>query len=59
MIEKGMVWWKTQNIDSVVSIERMKKVQEQAKDTKQGLWLHDNPVPPWEWRKNRKDVEKQ
>lgn len=59
MIEKGMAWWKTQNIESVVSTERMKKAQEQAKEAKQGLWLLDNPVPPWEWRKKRKDVEKQ
>ena len=59
MVETGMSWVKNQQITSVVPQDKMKKAQEKAKEAKKGLWSLDNPVPPWEWRKKRKDVEKQ
>jgi len=59
MVETGMSWVKNQQITSVVPHDKMKKAQEKAKEAKKGLWSLDNPVPPWEWRKKRKDVEKQ
>lgn len=59
MVETGMSWVKKQQITSVVPQDKMKKAQEKAKEAKKGLWSLDNPVPPWEWRKKMKDVEKQ
>ena len=26
-------------------------LEREALQAKRGLWFHDNPVPPWEWRK--------
>jgi len=28
-------------------------LEKAARDKKQGLWADDNPIPPWEWRKNK------
>jgi endonuclease YncB( thermonuclease family) len=29
-------------------------LEAQAKEKKLGLWLEDNPIPPWEWRRGRR-----
>ena len=38
---------------------QMKRMQEQAKQAKRGLWSLDNPVPPWQWRKDKVSIHKQ
>ena len=31
-------------------------VQEEARATRRGLWAHNDPVPPWEWRQRKEAV---
>ncbi|MEX1187981.1 MAG: thermonuclease family protein [Bacteroidia bacterium] len=30
------------------------KLEKQARTSKRGLWLDNNPIPPWQWRKTKK-----
>ncbi len=54
MIEKGMAWqfWKY-NKDP-----KLKEAQEKAREAKVGLWQDASPVPPWDFRKEKKKAAK-
>jgi len=30
-------------------------IEEDARNTRRGLWADDNPMPPWEWRKSKRN----
>ena len=51
MVTKGMAWvYRKYNKDSsLIDIER------EARSSKRGLWADPNPIPPWEWRKRRRN----
>jgi len=34
--------------------ERFYVLESEAKQSKRGLWLDENPIPPWEWRKGKR-----
>lgn len=47
LLAVGLAWhYKTYDKNPVWS-----KMEDDAKKSKKGLWLHPNPIPPWEWRK--------
>ena len=52
-VKRGMAWayrkYLTDN--SIISLE------DTAKINKIGLWVDENPTPPWEFRKNKKKIE--
>ena len=51
MIRSGLAWVYrkyAQGYDYLYAIEN------EAKSAKRGLWADSNPVPPWEWRKQRR-----
>ena len=32
-------------------------IQKEARDARRGLWVDNDPVPPWEWRRMKRDGE--
>lgn len=49
LIEIGMAWhYKKYNNDSLLA-----KLEIEAREKKIGLWSQPDPIPPWEWRKNK------
>lgn len=51
MVRGGYAWvYRRYNDDST-----MIELETKAKETKQGLWHHENPTPPWKFRKNQRE----
>lgn len=48
-IEQGMAWVYRKYTDSPSLLEK----EYEARRKKIGLWSEVNPIPPWEWRKQR------
>ncbi len=54
MIKAGMAWhFKKYNKDSDLA-----KLELEARKAKRGLWIDPKPVPPWEYRKLKKQHKK-
>lgn len=51
-VRRGMAWVYTKYSTDPV----LPKLQDQASSEKRGLWSHLNPVPPWQWRKGKRDA---
>lgn len=50
MVSQGAAWvYKRYNSD-----DALPALQNDAKANKRGLWQETNPVPPWEWRRQRR-----
>lgn len=62
LIEEGLTWLTEPRAISVSKSrqahERMKDAFQKAKDRKRGIWAAENPIPPWEWAKQRKNEQK-
>ena len=50
LIRQGMAWVYRKYTDD----ERLYILESEAKQAKRGLWLDENPIPPWEWRRGRR-----
>jgi endonuclease YncB( thermonuclease family) len=51
MVEAGHAWWFVR----YAPYERhLAAAEEQARERGLGLWAADNPVPPWQWRRNKR-----
>lgn len=48
-VRRGMAWV----YDRYVTDKGLYAVQDEAKAAKRGLWSDAEPVPPWEWRKEK------
>ena len=58
-VEAGMAWWyrkyaREQPVDAAATYER---AEAQAQSRRIGLWSVQNPVPPWDWRKARRQPQ--
>ncbi len=51
-VETGMAWWYR---DYAKKAADFQKAEEQARTKKLGLWANKDPVPPWQWRKEKKE----
>ncbi|MFC1491937.1 thermonuclease family protein [Nitrospinota bacterium] len=51
LVKSGMCWWyrKYSPEDEILS-----QLEQDAKDSKRGLWTNPSPIPPWVWRKKHK-----
>ena len=49
-VRRGMAWV----YDRYITDKTLYAVQEEAKAERRGLWHDDKPVPPWEWRKDKR-----
>jgi endonuclease YncB( thermonuclease family) len=45
-VRRGLAWLKDQRAKD----KKLFKLQEEARAAKRGLWSHESPTPPWEWR---------
>ncbi len=52
LVRNGFAWWYTRYAPNDTELDQL---QLQAREKKEGLWLDTNPVPPWEFRKQRKE----
>lgn len=52
LVKDGQCWWyrKYAPADTVLEV-----LERDAREAKKGLWVDPQPVPPWEWRKARRD----
>jgi endonuclease YncB( thermonuclease family) len=50
-LQAGMAWV----FDRYVTDRGLYAVQDEAKAARVGLWVDADPVPPWTWRKERRD----
>lgn len=48
-VQAGMAWV----FDRYVKDRRLYIVQEEARGAKRGLWADAEPVPPWDWRRQK------
>ncbi len=51
LIESGHAWWFRKYAPECGVCEHEEK---KARKQKRGLWALPKPIPPWEWRKNRR-----
>jgi endonuclease YncB( thermonuclease family) len=54
LVKAGMCWWYRKYAPDNYLLEQLEK---EAREAKRGLWVDPNPVPPWDYRKRRKDVD--
>ncbi len=50
-VHRGMAWV----YDRYVTDKALYAVQAEAKAQRRGLWADKDPVPPWEWRRAKKE----
>jgi len=48
-VRRGMAWV----YDRYVTDSSLYALQGEAKEARRGLWIDAEPVPPWEWRRER------
>ncbi|HEY5998682.1 MAG TPA: thermonuclease family protein [bacterium] len=50
LVSEGMAWWFRKYVNDTDLAAR----EREARDARRGLWADRAPVPPWEWRKSRR-----
>ena len=50
LVRAGLAWWYRKYAPNN---ERLKELEQEARETKRGLWADPHAVAPWEWRKMR------
>lgn len=50
LVSSGLAW----HYKDYSKNEEFALLEQQAKNKKVGLWSHKRPVPPWQWRKNKR-----
>jgi endonuclease YncB( thermonuclease family) len=48
LVKEGWCWWFRK---FVPKDQTLKQFEQEAKETKKGLWTDPNPVPPWLYRR--------
>jgi micrococcal nuclease len=56
LVKDGWCWWYRKYAPGDTVLERL---ETEARETRKGLWADPHPVPPWEWRKERKGLSRQ
>jgi endonuclease YncB( thermonuclease family) len=51
MLEAGMAWHYKQFDQN----RRLAAAEREAREARRGLWQDSDPVPPWEWRRGRRE----
>jgi micrococcal nuclease len=56
-VKRGLAWWYRKYADEQSPSDRelYETAENEAKDAGSGLWAERDPVPPWEWRKSKRD----
>jgi len=53
LVKAGLAWWYGKYSGDAT----LGQLEAQARAARRGLWLDPHPVPPWEWRKQKKGRE--
>jgi endonuclease YncB( thermonuclease family) len=53
LVRRGLAWWYNEYAPTDASLARL---EAQARAAKIGLWSERDPTPPWDWRRNRRQV---
>lgn len=48
LVKEGWCWWYRKYAPGNMALEGLER---EARESRLGLWVDSNPVPPWEWRK--------
>jgi len=51
LVKDGWCWWYRKYAPGDTVLEGL---EAEAREAKKGLWADPRPVPPWDWRKQRK-----
>ena len=51
----GLAWWYRKYAPDD---RTLKALESGAREAKRGLWIDENPIPPWEWRKMQRGRRK-
>lgn len=51
LVREGLCWWYRKYAPANDALQRL---EAEARDGKRGLWADQNPMPPWEFRKQGK-----
>lgn len=51
MVRSGLAWFFTRYGKD----QNVKRLESIAREQRRGLWSEPDPVPPWEWRKQRRE----
>jgi micrococcal nuclease len=51
LVKDGWYWWYRKYAPEDTVLEGLER---DARKTRKGLWSDPDPVPPWEWRKNKR-----
>jgi len=54
LVKAGYAWWYKQ----YSSDKALGAVEEEARNSKRGLWVDDNPIAPWDWRRDKLSPDK-
>jgi endonuclease YncB( thermonuclease family) len=54
MVKKGLAWWYQKYSNDAI----YKKLENEARKLKIGLWSQKHPIPPWEFRKRKRSRKK-
>lgn len=54
MVRLGYAWQAIDYSDD----EQLAAIEAEARKAKRGLWADENPMPPWEWRRQQKEERK-
>lgn len=52
LVENGFAWHYTQYSDDPI----LEKLENQARKKRKGLWSHQNPQAPWDFRKDKREA---
>jgi micrococcal nuclease len=50
LVKQDWCWWYRKYALGNTELERL---EAEAQEAKKGLWANPQPVPPWEWRKQK------
>jgi len=55
LVDAGMAWWYRQyrKQQSPADREAYERAEREARDQQRGLWSQPNPMPPWQWRRQK------
>jgi endonuclease YncB( thermonuclease family) len=53
LVKAGLAWWYRLHAQNIGTLRQL---EAGAREAKRGLWSQPNPVPPWEWRRTKREA---
>ena len=53
LVRAGLAWWYRQYARDIGTLSQL---EAEAREAKRGLWSRPDPVPPWEWRRTKREA---